>query len=406
MTPARTHRPSFFWRDMTQHRFTQMSNLLSFYRNLRSVLHFIFLFLTFYGTNCCLRKEAYGQSASATPVRVGVSTTLTGEVASLGIDARNALNFANEYFANNRFEFVIEDDKCSGKDAVSVAQKLINVSKVKYVLGLTCNQSLLSAGPLYQRAGIVTFAASATTGDVKGLGNKLFRIFPSDQFAAKAIFDYIALHHKKIGILTEQNEYPELMERSFLNFNKALSAPLSIEVVQVAMGETDVRSALTKLRGTGVEALFLNSGGEPGFIRAVQQLNQLGFKPAIYGAYIPGSKTTIDALGKDLDGVIYSDTQSLDETLSPEGVKTLAEFEKRFGTPVSLPLTVPVTIETVRILGLALDSGKPVDQFLRDTKFTKTIVGDYSFDEDGAVQGLGFRLFTVKNGAVEKLSLP
>jgi len=350
---------------------------------------------------CILILLVTSVSSSAERVRVGISTTLTGEVASLGIDARNGIEFANIKLAGSRFEFVVEDDRCAGKEAVTVAQKLIGVSKVKYVLGMACNQVLLSAGPLYQRAGVVVITTSATTGDVIGLGNKLFRLYPSDIHAARILYDYIAPRHNKIAILTEENEYPVLMERSFRKYNDESKEPRVIISSQIQIGDGDQRSALTRFKGAGVEALYANANSEPALIRTVQQLAQLNFSPAIYSVYVPGSQTLLDALGDAANGLIYADVQPLDSLLSESGRALLDEFTKEYGAPVTIPIQVPLAMESVRLLDLALKNkdltGEPVEDFLRKTKPSGSLVGDYSFDSDGAVQGLEFRMFKIQN---------
>lgn len=80
-------------------------------------------------------------------IKFGVSTALTGEAASYGIDLKNALVFANDRLGQGRYEFVFEDDKCNGKDAVVAARRLIDVHKVKYVIGFACSSTILSTAP-------------------------------------------------------------------------------------------------------------------------------------------------------------------------------------------------------------------------------------------------------------------
>ena len=41
-------------------------------------------------------------------IKIGVSTALTGAAATYGQDIRNALLFANERFADGRYDFVFE----------------------------------------------------------------------------------------------------------------------------------------------------------------------------------------------------------------------------------------------------------------------------------------------------------
>lgn len=72
-------------------------------------------------------------------IKIGVSLPLTGGAAIEGVDVHALLLFANKHFADDVYELIFEDDKCSEKDAVSVAQKFADVDKVSYVLGFVCS---------------------------------------------------------------------------------------------------------------------------------------------------------------------------------------------------------------------------------------------------------------------------
>lgn len=103
-------------------------------------------------------------SLIADPVKVGVSTALTGEAAPFGMDIKNALTLVNNRIGKGRYQFIFEDEKCENRAAVSVAQKLINIDKIQYALGFPCNQTLLATANLYQRAKVLVVTSSATSG--------------------------------------------------------------------------------------------------------------------------------------------------------------------------------------------------------------------------------------------------
>ena len=99
----------------------------------------------------------------AEPLKIGVSVPLTGSAATLGTDIKNALTFANERYGNHEYELVFEDDKCSGKEAVTIAQKFVQIDKIHFVLGFPCSGALLSAAPVYEQNRVVVIAAAASS---------------------------------------------------------------------------------------------------------------------------------------------------------------------------------------------------------------------------------------------------
>jgi ABC-type branched-subunit amino acid transport system substrate-binding protein len=88
-------------------------------------------------------------------IKIGVSTALTGNGATLGDDIRRSLEFANEELAQGKYSFVFEDDGCSAKGAVNVAHKLINIDRVRYVIGFACSSAVLGSASIYEARKVV-----------------------------------------------------------------------------------------------------------------------------------------------------------------------------------------------------------------------------------------------------------
>ena len=148
--------------------------------------HLIFSFVMFLSA-----VLFFSHNASADKLKVGVPTALTGEAAPFGMDIKNALTLMDERFGGGKYELIFEDERCENRAAVSVAQKLINIDKVKYALGFPCNSTMLSTASIYDRAGVLVITSSATSGDVLDVGKSIFRLFPSDVAGATLLFDYI-----------------------------------------------------------------------------------------------------------------------------------------------------------------------------------------------------------------------
>lgn len=95
------------------------------------------------------------QESTQQRIKIGVPTALSGSAAALGNDIKNALTLMNERYGNGRYELIFEDERCDNRVAVSVAQKLINIDKVKYALGFPCNGTLLATASIYSRARVL-----------------------------------------------------------------------------------------------------------------------------------------------------------------------------------------------------------------------------------------------------------
>ncbi len=332
----------------------------------------------------------------AEPIRIGVSLPLTGESAGAGIDAKNALEFAARRFGKGRVELFFEDDQCDGKSAVSAANKFSSLSKVSAVLGPICSGALLAAGPIYERAGILTFGIATSSPAISGLGAHIFRVAPNDVVASKMLASHMAASGLRLGVISEQTEFCE----SFRNELRSTLVKAGKAVVDQTFppGESDLRSLLLRLRAAKVEGLFVNTQSERTFLHVVGQVAKFGWKPRIYAAYWPSSSTVLSALGEGADGIEFVDLQAPDQFLTSEGMDIYRAFSKEYGDPKSNPVVPPLAIEAFRSALSSLEAPDST-KFLRSTTF-QGIFGSYTFDRNGDISTVPLGVFKIKSGKV------
>ncbi len=337
------------------------------------------------------------------PIKIGVPLALTGDLAQGGIDQRNALTLMNEKFGNGRYELLFQDDRCSNTDALAIARKFIDVEKVKYVIGFMCNQTLVSTAPVYDRAGVAVFSGSGTSGDIPSLGKRNFRFFPSDLFGAERLFAFVRGKHKKVALLSEQTEYAEMMDRSFHRLNKEAGNPLTLSSDFFKHGDADFRTILTRIKNSPSEALFINADSDTSFITIIKQLSAIHFEKPRYTVYLGASASVLKAVGKECEGLIFSNLPPLSGLVSERAKPLIEEFKRRFGEPQSGFPVVPTTMEAFRMMDLAIQSGKPTEEFLLGKQVTDGLLTPYRLDENGNVTGLKFEMQTVKEGRAQLL---
>jgi ABC-type branched-subunit amino acid transport system substrate-binding protein len=341
-----------------------------------------------------------GVQAQSQKIKVGVMNDLTGSVAPMGLDTLDGIKFANDYYLNGRFDLIVEDDRCTSKTGLGIAQKFATIDKVKYVLGVGCNQVLLSVARPLSKAGIVVVAGAATTGDVDEVGQGIFRPYPADNLAIPPLVKHLRGRAKRVGILSEVDEYTELMIRTFVKF----AAEAGIEVVSetVAPGTTDFKPNLLRLKAKNVEYIFFNPFGEPGYISMVRQAKELGINKPLLANLLPASPVSREALGNLDDGVVFSDLPFEEASLGVEGVKVLKEITSRYGARRSGLIFSFIGIDIARMLAKAIDSGEPVESYLRSNEYDG-FVGKIKFNPHGAVTSLKYSLRTIKDQKIEQI---
>ncbi len=329
--------------------------------------------------------------------KIGVPVPLTGEASSYGLDMKDAYLFANEVLANNAYDLIFEDSKCNGRDAVTAAQKLINIDKVKYVIGFACSGETIPALPLYEKAKIPAMVTGASSPKIAYSGDYVFRTFPNDKIASKRLYDYVKEHHKSFGIISEETDYAQ----DFLNAFTAANTNDSVKIYTESYlpNTTDFRTIITLMRSKNPDGLFINSQTEQGFALIAKQIKDFNWSIPFYGAYWPSSPTLLKKV--NIGGTIFVDLPTLDAVLNDEGKSVHKEFLKKYGNQRSIETLFASSFEGFRALHLAISSGEDIRKFLYSTKFSG-VFGPYSFDKQGEIEGLGVSLKTIKdNKAVE-----
>jgi branched-chain amino acid transport system substrate-binding protein len=337
---------------------------------------------------------------SAEPIKIGVQTSLSGDVATAGEDVKNGILFAAEELGKDKYQIIIEDDRCAAPQAVKAASKLTSVDNVKYVLGPVCNGALLPVAPIYDRAGVTLISAWATSGDVHDIGKRAFRLFPSDELTAKKLYDYLASRHKKIALLTELEEYTALIDRSLKKFAKADTKGVTFLDEEVTVGSLDYRSVLTKMLSQKPEAIILNAYSEPTLGAMAKQVRQMNKDIPLYALYYPASESFRHEYSEVLEGVLFVDAPEATALLTAGGKKLAEKFKERYGPPKSSPYLWAIGYESLRALNEAIESKEDPAQYLHSHKLQGGPLPPYSFNSFGESEDIKVQIKKVVNGEV------
>ena len=99
-----------------------------------------------------------------------------------------------------------------------------------------------------------------------------------------------------------------------------------------------------------------------------------------------------DALGEGLRGVAYADLQSHEALATPLGNEFIKRYKARYGSFLTAQPVSLLAFEALRAIDQAHKEKVPLDSFLRRGPIRGGAINDYSFDSDGAVQGIHFRV--------------
>jgi len=232
-----------------------------------SILLFILTFL-----QCTSKKDV---------IYLGTAGPLTGDQAKMGNDILNGVTLAVEEWnergglLGKRIEIVQGDDRHDPKEAVIVANRLVNRGAVA-VIGHFNSSCSIPASRVYHERGIpmITPASTNPKLTLQGFSN-VFRVCGTDDQQGKVEADFVVnvLKKKKVAILHDKTTYGQGLADYFRDNVKGRSEVVAYEAI--TQGDKDFTPVLTKVKGVRPEVVMF--GGiytEGGLL--VKQMKQLG----------------------------------------------------------------------------------------------------------------------------------
>jgi len=354
-----------------------------------------------------------GEKGEKEPIKIGFLAPLTGDAASYGQGEKNAVDMAVEKInaeggiKGRLLEVVYEDGKCSGKEATTAAQKLINIDKVKIILGGACSGETLAVAPIAEENKVILFSAFSSHSDITEAGDFIFRNSTIDSDAAMQIAEMIFKEgYKKVAIISENTDYCQGVREMFREYFKRLGGEVVADELY-GMESKDYRTQLTKIKNTNPDAIFFNpqSGIAAGL--TVKQAKELNIEVPYFGNYAFSSGDALTNGGSALDGLKFVDAPGLSKD-NPKAVQFLNEYVDKYSKPSS-DYEIGARYDSVFIIANSLkDCGENTEcikDYLYETEYDGTI-GKYGFDENGDVVGIKFAIKKIKNGQVTLIKQP
>jgi len=344
-------------------------------------------------------------STTKEPIKIGFIGPLSGDVAAAGETERNVIEMAIKEISDQggingrKLEVIYEDSKCDGKEAATAIQKLINVDRVKIVLGGCCSSETLGAAPIAEQNKVILFSAFSSNPKISEAGDYIFRNTPSDSEGGKVAATMIK--EKKVAVISENIEYAQGVREVFKQEFPKLGGEIVGDEV-FTPGEKDFRSYLIKIKSKNPEALFVNPKSPSAAGLIIKQARELGMNVPIYGNFILGSKDTLDIAGKLANGVVFFDTPTLD-LKNPKAASFLNKYKSLYGEPFN-ELQAGSRYDSVYIIANALkkcgEDTECIKNYLYNMDWYDGVIGRYKFDQNGDAVGLKFVIKEIIDGKV------
>jgi len=330
-------------------------------------------------------------------IKIGVSAPLTGDASLWGIESKNGLELALSKLdpkIKDRIQLVVEDSKCDAKTGVDVANKLVNVDKVKYITGEICSSVVLATLPITESNKILMMSPGASSPAITGAGKYFFRTWPSDNYEGGVLADFAKnkLNLSKIAIFSINNDYGVGLRDVFKDKFESIGGQI-VAMESFDPSDKDFKTQLAKIKAANPEAIYLDSNPEqmPLVLKQIREM-KLVQKLLANGPSTDGN-TAIAKAGKNLaDGVLYASPAWKNPDSFLSDYKAMFNKEPGIAADTSYD-AFNLLIKAVEKCGN--DTGCARDE-LAKTKDYKGAAGNTTFDSKGDVIGKNFMLKVVK----------
>ena len=343
---------------------------------------------------------AFGATlAQADTVKIAVAGAVTGPVAQYGdmqmIGAEMAINQLNAKggVAGHTFEMVKMDDVCEPKQAVAVANQIVN-DEIEFVVGHLCSGATQPAAKIYEDEGILMITPASTNPDITNQGYKLvFRTIGLDSQQGPAAAQYLIdkVKPKTLAILHDKQQYGQGIAEEVRKATAAAGIKIAL-FEGVNKGQTDFAALITKMKAAGVDFVYYG-GYHPELGLLLRQSREQGFKAGYMGPEGVGNKDISSIAGDASEGLLV--TLPADFTQDPANAELVKAFKDKKQDPTGpFVLTSYAAVQVIAQAIAKAGSTEPekVAEALRANRF-QTPIGELAFDSKGDLQNFKFVVY-------------
>jgi len=263
----------------------------------------IFIFTSVAFFNGCSKKDDV--------IKIGAILPLSGDAAIYGKWAKQGLELAVNELNNNtnqkkKIKIIYEDDQCGPQAGVNSYHKLVNVDKVKVIIGALCSSSTMAIEPLANKDKVLLFSPGSSSPLLSNSGPYFFRNWPSDIYEGEfmAEFMYKDQGITNAAILYINNDYGLGLKNVFEEKYKSLGGEI-ILIEMFNQDDSSFREQLLKIKNRNVQGLYVpGHTKELGKIR--KQMKELDIVIPFFSVVGFESPNTLEIAGNTAEGVFYT----------------------------------------------------------------------------------------------------
>ncbi|CCP04776.1 branched-chain amino acid ABC transport system, periplasmic component [Erwinia amylovora Ea644] len=343
---------------------------------------------------------AIGHAALAKDIKVAIVGAMSGPVAQYGdmefTGAKQAIADINAKGGVNGSKLIgVEyDDACDPKQAVAVANKVIN-DGIRYVIGHLCSSSTQPASDIYEDEGVLMITPAATAPDLTSRGYKLIMRttgLDSDQGPTAARYILGAVKPQRIAVVHDKQQYGEGLARSVQDSLKKAGGNVVL-FEGITAGDKDFSTLVARLKKENIDFVYFG-GYYPEMGQILRQARAAGLKTQFMGPEGVGNSSLSNIAGAASEGMLVTLPKRYDQVPSNQAVVDALKAKKQNPTGPFV-WTTYAALQSLTA-GMARSKSEEPEDIVKNLKegaAVPTVMGDLSWNEKGDLKGFEFGIF-------------
>jgi branched-chain amino acid transport system substrate-binding protein len=347
-------------------------------------------------------------SIAKADIVIATAGPMTGQYASFGAQMKAGaeqavadINAAGGVLGQ-KLVLHIGDDACDPKQAVAVANQMVNKGVV-FMAGHFCSGSSIPASKVYEEEGVLQISPASTNPKLTEEGaDNIFRTCGRDDQQGLVAGGFLAskMKGKSVAFVHDKTAYGKGLADETLKSYRAAGGKEAMYEAYTA-GEKDYSALVSKLKKNKIDVLYV--GGyhtEAGLM--VRQMRDQGMKTRLMSGDALVTDEYWSITGKAGEGTLM--TFSPDPRKNPVAASVVKAFRAKKIEPEGYVL---YTYGAIQAFAQAAEKAGSVDlgkviKSLRANKFS-TVLGNIGFDKKGDVTAPGYVFYEWKNGKYDYL---
>jgi branched-chain amino acid transport system substrate-binding protein len=298
---------------------------------------------------------------SKRPVKIGITTELTGRNATLGVQGRNGALLAMDGIndtggvGGRPLEALVMDD---AGDADRVAQA--NQAQVRAgalaLFGYMTSLEAVAARDFISENDIVLFSPTASSPDFSGQKDNFFRLIPVNTYQAipLAVYAYQTLGLRRAALLHDHDNtaFAHPLSETFRQVFLDLGGEVIADIHFSSSSNPDFAAVVTELRHFDPEGVLIVASSVDTALIA-QEMSQQNWSPQLLTANWAYTADLLHNGGKAIEGILIASHHD-NNCQTPAYLKFKAAFEQKYGEPPTFAAVL--AYESMHVLADALEA--------------------------------------------------